>query len=201
MNLSEMMALVRVDLRDNISPYRWADEEIEKHLRHALADFSAELPEEALIDVDTVNGSMDIALPEIEGLISLEAVEYPIGRIPPRLPSYSLWANSITLTSGEIPDGSPARVYYSRQRILDSSASTIPGRYESLVASGAAGYAAMGWAAYAINRVNVGGGVTPQELLAWAKEKLTWFESELRQCGKNHSLKLRRMYPAGYENG
>ena len=100
----------------------------------------------------------------------VEVVEYPVDKFPKRYQRFSLWGDTLTLLSDEVPDGSNAYIYYGKLHTLDVSTSTIPTNLEDLVATGAEGYAAVEWAAYAINQVNVGGTVTPGEFLAWGED-------------------------------
>jgi len=36
MNLSEMITLVRHDVNDEATPYQWSDEELTRHINHAV---------------------------------------------------------------------------------------------------------------------------------------------------------------------
>ncbi|GAG15373.1 unnamed protein product, partial [marine sediment metagenome] len=76
--------------------------------------------------------------------------------------------------------------------------STIPTKFEDLIAIGAGGYAAVEWVVYAINRVNVGGDTTPSEFLAWGKEKLDYFKAELKRLGRRNRVRLRSLYKPYY---
>lgn len=117
---------------------------------------------------------------------------------PRRYQRFSLWGDTLTLLGGEIPDGSDAYIYYGKLHTLDASSSTIPTRYEDLIAAGAGGYAAVEWAAYAINRVNVGGDVTPRQFLAWGNERLKYFQQELRRLGRRNRVRIRSLYKPYY---
>jgi len=74
------------------------------------------------------------------------------------------------------------------------SASTLPEYLEDLCAVGAGAFAALEWANYAINQVNVGGEPTPKEYLAWAKERLDFYHKELKRYGRQARLKVRQLY-------
>jgi hypothetical protein len=69
---------------------------------------------------------------------------------------------------------------------------------EDVVAVGAAGYAAVEWAAFATNRVNVGGSRTPEEFLRWGREKLRFFKEELRRLGRRNRVRVNRLYRSYY---
>ena len=116
---------------------------------------------------------------------------------PKRYQRFSLWADTLTLLGDEVPDGSNAYIYYGKLHTLGES-STIPAMYEDLIAAGAGGYAAIEWAVYAINRVNVGGTLTPGEFLAWGKEKLNYFKAELKRLGRRNRVRIRSLYKPYY---
>lgn len=195
MTLSDMLTLVRRDLKDETEPYRWSDAELERHILHAVKDFSGEVPYEQKAAVATTAGSKEISLAALTGRIMVEAVEYPLNQYPRSYPRYSLWEDTIYLSGDEIPDGSNAYIYYGKLHTL-GSASTIPARYEDLLAVGACGYAAVEWAAYAINRVNTGGNTTPREFLNWGNQKLAVFWGELKRLGRRNKVRIRQLYTA-----
>lgn len=196
MNLPEMLALVRTDLKDATEPYRWTDDELGRHIRHAVKDFSEAIPYEQKASVATTAGSKEISLSDIAGLVMVEAVEYPVDEFPPRLPPFSIWADTITLSGDDVPDGSNARVYYGTLHTLGASSSTIPPKHEDLVAAGAAGYAVLECAVFSINRINLGGAV-PEEFLNWGSGRIDYFRSQLKKLGRINSLRVRRFYTTG----
>lgn len=199
MNLTEMRAIVRRDLHDEDSEnYRWTNDELDRHIGHAVRDFSEAIPYEQKATKATSSGSRDVDISTITDRIAVEAVEYPIGRFPKRYQRFALWADVITLLGDEVPDGSNAYIYYGKLHTLDGEASTIPARHEDLITVGACGYAAIEWAVYAINRVNVGGIPTPQELLTWGNEKLGFFKSELKRLGRRNRIRVRILYKPYY---
>ena len=62
MNLSEMRTIVRRDLHDeDDSNYRWSDDELDRHIAHALKDFSEAIPREQKVTQPTTSGSREIA--------------------------------------------------------------------------------------------------------------------------------------------
>ncbi len=68
MNLNEMRALVRRDLKDeDAANYRWTDGELDRHIAHALAEISQAAPLEATATVATTSGSRDIDVSGLAG--------------------------------------------------------------------------------------------------------------------------------------
>jgi len=199
MNLAEMRAIVRRDLHDeDDTNYRWTDEELNRHIAHAVKDFSEAIPYEQKAVIATTSGSREIDISALTDRIVIEAVEYPVAQFPRKYQRYSLWADTLTLLGDEIPDGSNAHTYYGKLHIIDAEGSSIPTKHEDLVATGACGYAAVEWAAYAINRVSVGGLMTPKEFLTWGKEKLGYFKTELKRLGRRNRVRVRSLYEPCY---
>lgn len=196
MNLSDMKTRLRKDLHDEDgSNYRWTDSELERHIDHAVKELSLSCPLEAKATLTTTAGSRGLSLSSLTGLITVEAVEYPVGQYPPSYVPFSLWTNTLTLLVDSAPgSGESVYVYYGKLHTLDVSSSTIPAHLEELVAAGAAAYAALEWASFATNRVNVGGSQTWQHYLAWGQERLAAFAKGLAKLGRKNAVRARRLY-------
>ena len=193
MTLSDILSNVRKDLKDLVEPYRWSDDELERHILHAVKEFSGEVPYEQKATVATTAGSREISLSALTGRIMVEAVEYPVNQYPRSYQRYTLWEDTIYLSGEEVPDGSNAYIYYGKLHILGAT-STIPAKYEDLLAVGSSGYAAVEWAAYSINRINTGGSTTPGEFLSWGNQKLAFFLGELKRLGRRNKVRIRQLY-------
>jgi len=199
MNLTEMRAIVRRDLHDeNTANYRWSNDELDRHIGHAVKEFSEAVPYEQKATKATTSGSREIGISIITDRIMIEAVEYPVDKFPKRYQRFSLRGDTLTILSDEIPDGSNAYIYYGKLHTLNATGSTIPTKHEDLIAAGATGYAAVEWAIYAINRVNVGGGITPSEFLTWGRERLRSFKEELKRLGRRNRVRVHSLYKPYY---
>jgi len=199
MTLSAMRAIVRCDLRDEDSEnYRWSDDEIDRHISRAVRELSGAVPLEQKTTKATTAGSREIDISTITNRVMVQAVEYPAGRFPKIYQRFSLWGDAITLLGDDVPDGSNAFIYYGKLHTLDAGSSTVPAIYEDLVSTGAAGYAAVEWAAFAINRVNIGGDTTPREFLNWGQERLGYFKQELKRLGRRNRARINQLYKPAY---
>ncbi|HEY83188.1 MAG TPA: hypothetical protein G4O01_07895 [Dehalococcoidia bacterium] len=199
MNLTEMRAMVRRDLHDeDAASYRWTDDELDRHIAHAVKDFSEHLPLEQKVTMATTSGSRELDISSLSDRVMVVAVEYPVDNFPKRYQRFSLWGDMLTLLGEEVPDGSNAYIYYGKLHTLDATSSTIPTQHEDLIATGACGYAAVEWAAYAINRANIGGDITPREFLTWGNEKLRYFRQELKRLGRRNRVRVRSLYKPYY---
>ena len=200
MNLTEMRTIVRRDLHDeDAANYRWTNDELDRHMAHAVKDFSEALPLEQKATKATTSGSRDIDISSLSDRVMLEAAEYPADKFPRRYQRFSLWGDTVTLLGDEVPDGSNCYIYYGKLHTLDATSSTIPQQFEDLIATGACGYAAVEWAAYAINQVNVGGIMTPGEFLTWGNDRLGYFRTELKRLGRRNRIRTRQLYKPYYQ--
>jgi len=94
MNLAEMRAIVRRDLHDeDDTNYRWTDEELDRHITHAVKDFSEAIPYEQKVIKATTSGSREIDISALTDRIMIEAVEYPVAQFPRKYQRYSLWVH------------------------------------------------------------------------------------------------------------
>jgi len=194
MNLSEMITLVRHDLNDEATPYQWSDEELTRHINHAVKELSERVPLPTKATLPTVSGSREIDISGLTDRIVVQAVEYPVDESPAQYQRFSIWGNTLTIISGSEPNGSYCYVYYGKLHTLDANGSTIPSKYEDLVATGACGYAAISWAALSINKVNIGGTMTPKEYRTWGNERLRTFKDGLMRLGRRQRIRTQQLF-------
>ncbi len=202
MNLTEMRARVRQDLHDeDANNYRWTDDELDRHIEHAVRELSLAVPLEAKATPTTTAGSRELSIASLTDLVAIEAVEYPVGEYPPRYVRFSLWGETLTLLIESTPgDGEEVYVYYGKLHTLDETTSTIPSPLEELVAIGAEGYAAIEWASFATNRVNLGGDQAWRNYLVWGQDRLASFMRGLAKHSRKNVVRCRRLYRP-YEPG
>lgn len=196
MNLSDMRGRIRNDLHDeDAQNYRWSDADLDRHIQHAVRELSLSVPLEAKATLTTSAGSRDISIATLTDLVTIEAVEYPVGEYPPVYARFSLWAVTLTLLVDGVPGGGEqVNVYYGKLHTLDASTSTIPSPLEDVVAMGAAGYAAVEWASFATNRANVGGPETWRNYLVWGQDRLSAFLKSLAKHGRKNAVRTRQLY-------
>ncbi len=195
MNLAEMIALVRKDLHDEDSGnYQWSDAELTRHINRAVKELSERVPVPARATLATTSGSRELDISGLSDRIMVEAVEYPVDTSPPSYQRFSIWGDTLTIISGSEPNGSNCYIYYGALHTLDANGSTIPGKYEDMVATGACGYAALEWAAYAINKVNVGGTNVPKEFRLWGSERLGAFQEKLERLGRRQRVRVQQLF-------
>jgi len=199
MNLSQMRTIVRRELHDEDSEnYRWSNDELDRHIARAVNRLSEAIPQQQKATIATTADSREVDISAITDRVMLQAVEYPAGRFPRAYQRFCLWGDCVTLLGDEVPDGGNAFIYYGKLHTLDAETSTVPAIYEDLVATGAAGYAAIEWAAFAVNRVNVGGDKTPADFLKWGQNRLEYFRQELKRLGRRQRARINQLYRPAY---
>ena len=196
MNLSEMRIRVRQDLRDlEEADYRWSDAELDRHIGHSVRELGLAVPLEARTALTTSAGSRELSIGSLTDLVAIEAVEYPADAYPPAHVPFKLWGDTLTLLVDSPPSGGErVNVYYGRLHTLNATSSTIPASLEELVAIGAEGYAALEWASFATNRVNVGGADVWRHFRDWGGQRLASFRKGLASNGAR--LRTGRLYSA-----
>ena len=196
MDLNEMRTRVRQDLHDeDASNYRWIDAVLDRHIQHALQEISMSAPLEALSTLTPTAGSRDLSLDSLTGLVQVEAVEYPTDKYPPSFVRFSVWADTLTLLVDSAPSGSESvNLYYGKLHTLDATTSTLLPALEELVALGAEGYAAIEWASFATNRINVGGEDTWRHYLTWGRERLAAFRRGLARRSSKSRVRNQALY-------
>ena len=196
MNLSDMRTRVRQDLGDTDSTdYRWSNDELDRHIQHGVRELSLAIPQEAKATFTTSAGSRELSIAALTEVVSVEAVEYPTDEYPPVYAPFTIWGDTLTLLVERAPiAGESAYVYYGKLHALDALSSSVPSPLEELVAIGAEGYAALEWASFAANRVNVGGEDVWRRYQAWGRERL---DSFLKGLANHRSrLRTRHLYSA-----
>lgn len=194
MNLSEMITLVRRDLKDEATPYQWSNDELTRHINRAVKELSERVPLPAKATLPTVSGSREVDISSLTDRIMVQAVEYPVDESPTKYQRFSIWENTLTIISGDEPNGSNCNVYYGKLHTIDANGSTIPSKYEDLVVTGACGYGAISQAALSINKVNVGGTMTPTEYRAWGNERLRMFKDGLKRLGRRDRIRTQQLF-------
>jgi len=195
MSLSDMIALVRKDLHDEDSNnYQWSDDELTRHINRAVKELSERVPLLAKATLPTTSGSRQVDISSLTNRVMVQAVEYPVDESPAKYQRFSTWGDTLTVISGNEPNGANCYVYYGVIHTLDANGSTIPTEYEDLVTTGACGYAAIERAAFSINRVNVGGAMTPREYRIWGNERLKIFKDGLKRLGRRQRIRTQQLF-------
>lgn len=202
MDLSTFRTRVRRDLHDeDATNYRWTNDELDRHIDHAVREFSGYVPREMKATIATVSGSREVNISTLTDRVIVFAVEYKIGYFPPRYQRFSLYQDTLILIGDTVPDGGNCYVYYGKLHTLNGTpaSSTIPSRHEDLLAQGAEGYALLSYAAYSVNRVLVGGRQEDRDFLTIGNARILEFKKQLKKLGYQGRVRIARLYPPWQE--
>ncbi len=194
-DLATIRATVRTDLHDEDSANeRWTDAELDRHIGRALLEYSLHSPLEAKSTLQTAPGSRDLDVATVAPRVRIVAVEFPSGEYPPSYVPFSLWGDTLTLDVAAVPAAAEdVAVYWHEPHTIDGSA-TFPAAHDDIIATGAAAYAALGWASFASNRLNVGGDEVWGRYMEFANVRLATFNERLRGLPEVSRTRTARLY-------
>lgn len=194
--LALMRAAVRQDLHDeDASNYRWTNDVINRHITRALAEMSKEIPVEKKTTLTTTAGSRAVTATSLTNVLDILKVEYPVDSYPPTYVQFTWWASTLTLILDSAPSSvANVYVYWTQMHELDTDSTSLAAWMEPILATGAAAYAALDWASYATNRVNLGGKEAQQFYQKWGEQRLADFHKLLRKYGTRGSLRTSGLY-------
>ena len=67
MNLTDMRTIVRRELHDeDAGDYRWTNDELDRHIAHAVKDFSEPMPDEQKAAKPTTAGSTAVDISDLQ---------------------------------------------------------------------------------------------------------------------------------------
>lgn len=191
--LADIRTRVRQDLHDTDSAdYRWPDDQLDRHIAHALDELSLAIPFESIATLATSSGSADLDVSAVDGLISVDRIEYPVGEFPPCYVPFGRWANTVTMLLDCLPTGEDARLSYTARQTLDAGGTTLAGFLEDLVVMGAAAYAVLEQATATVDVLTTGVAV-PERFEAAARARLTAFHQLLLQHSRNNRFRTRQL--------
>lgn len=195
MNLTAMRTLVRRDLKDeDNSNYRWQDNEIERAIARALAELARYVPREMKATIATTDGSRDIAMTTLTDRVSVDRVEFPVGKTPRQFQRFTVYLETITLIGDVEGDGTNCYVYWGKVHTLDAATSTIPTYLEDVLALGAAAYAVLAQSQYRSDTAGFGGERADTDYQSWGTAMLKEFKAQLKRFGRGRKLKISTFY-------
>jgi hypothetical protein len=177
----------------------WATGDIDEAIRQALAEYSKIRPLQAVTTLNVTAAAHELSITTITGLIGVSRVWCPYTSAAPEDPpawvAFEHWADADILY---FPDGveasTVARIFYDKVQALkdldSASATTFPDEDESLIATGAAGYAALSRALDLSEQVTLDRDV-PTKAKTWAGQKLQDFRQGLATIARAEALKGR----------
>jgi hypothetical protein len=176
----------------------WSTDAIEEAIRQALHEYSKTRPQRAVGTITLSADGREISVSTLTGLLSVAEVwcTYTAAdpEFPPNQRGFQYWPEQakIYVWDQYAPQsGDVVRVFYTKLQTLsglDSATSTsYPDDDESLIAVGAAGYAATSRAVDLAEQVTLDR-LTAQQVRAWGLSKLQEFRSGLKTVARRMAL-------------
>ena len=173
----------------------WATGDIDEALRQALHEYSKIRP---LQEVGTLNttATHELSITTLTGLIGVSRVWCPYTAAspedPPEWVAFEHWVDEAVLYfPDELPASKVARIFYDKMQTIEdldsATATTVPADDESLICTGAAGYAALSRALDLGEQVTLDRDV-PTKAKTWAGEKLQTFRQGLAAVARAQAL-------------
>jgi len=189
--LVSLRALVRRDLKDeDAANYRWTDDEIDRAIDKALADYSLYRPLQVRTTLPTTADSNEVSLATLSDLIDVLRVEHPITDRPYPSRRFSLWSGALTFLDDYQGDGGNCYVYWLRRHTIGAS-STVPAAHEHIVALGAAAHAVSSQAQYHVDLANTGGQKVDNDYGAWSRDMFSRFYQALKSIRTYNPRKIK----------
>ncbi len=198
-SLATIRPRIRNDLHDNdATAYRWTDAVLDRHMQRAVQEYSFASPLETKTTLTTVANSRDVAVSTLTPRVRILAAEYPTGEYPPAYVPFTLWGDTLTLDIAEDVSGTPnVNVFWHKEHTIHATvdaSTTFPTSHDDIIATGAAAYAALEWASFASNRVNVGGDNVWGKYMDFANVRLQEFQERLRKLPAQAQVRTARLY-------
>jgi hypothetical protein len=179
----------------------WSTGDLDEAIRQAVAEYSKTRPLRSVGTVVLSAGGREIDISSLSGLLGVSQVwcdyDSTDPAYPPNRRPFAYWADSQKLyVTGdyEPQSGDTMRIFYHSAQTLSgldsASSTTFPADDESLIAIGAAGFAATSRAVDLAEKVTLDR-LTAQQVRAWGLSKLQEFRSGLRMVAKRMALETK----------
>lgn len=173
--------------------YAYDQDDIDEGIRWALQRYSEVSPDQATTTVTLAAAGREVSIAAITDYLEILRVWWDYDASspghPPAWRRFELWPGSVLFINdtSEPQAGDIVRIWYTRLHALNgldgASTTTIPADAETLIVTGAAGYAAQ-------ERVQEQPGThVPRRLAEWSEQRLKEFERGLNQVARRRAAR------------
>ena len=177
----------------------WSTDDVDEGIRRALHEYSKTRPQESVSTVNISADGREIDVSALTGILGVTQIwcDFTASdpEFPPNARGFDYWPDSTTIyviDTYEPQSGDVMRVFYSKMQILDGldteTSTSLPVDDESLVAGGAAGYAATSRAVDLAEQVTLDR-LTAQQIRAWGMAQLQRFRAGLKVVARGLALR------------
>lgn len=141
---SALISEARILLKDEVGTTQdFSDAECDSHLSRVLSEISDYRPAEEVETMTTTSGSYELDVSDIENLLEVEKVEYPVDNNPPDYRNCTRFGDTLRIPIEG--DGENIYLYCLKTHTVTESTSTLNTRLERLAIDGLAAYLALSW--------------------------------------------------------
>jgi hypothetical protein len=192
--LRDRVELILADAANAI----WAAGDIDEAIRRALHDYTKVRPYESVGTINITTAGREVDVSTLTGILGVSQIwcDYTATdpEFPPNRRAFEYWPDGTTIyvIDAVRPEaGDVMRVFYYVVQTLDgldaATATTFPDDDESLLAQGAAGYAATSRAVDLAEQVTLDR-LTAQQIRAWGMAQLQQFRAGLRVVARSRAM-------------
>lgn len=182
--LSGIRAVARQMLADELvssdTEYAWTDDELDLYIDDCLAEIAEYKPYQVKETLTTTADSRELDLSEIDDLVEVKKVEYPVDEQPRSFRNFSVWGNTLRMELDSAPgSGESVYIYCAKYHTLSDTVSTLNPTLERILVLGVSGRAAVAKARTQINAVNKGGASAAANMQNWGLAQLALYRGGL----------------------
>jgi hypothetical protein len=175
----------------------WVLADIDEAIRQALHEYSKARPLEAIGTLTVAADTHELSITTLTGLFDVTRVWCPYTASDPEEPpewvAFEHWKDAkILYFPDELDGGDIARIFYTKIQTLNgldaAGVTTFPDDDETLLAEGAAGFAATSRAVDVAEQVTIRPAVAV-EIRAWGRTKLGEFRAGLKRVAQAEALR------------
>ena len=202
---STFEARIRQDLSDSGAPPLLSAADLDRHVDHAVRDLALVAPLDVLLTTTATPGSRSVDLTAaLAGLtlLRLLGVEWPVLQYPQEFVQFNLFGDTaLTLLVEAAPAAADTINLYCKVAPVVTAASgtsTLPQKYDDIIALGAAGYAAQALATRIMTVPSAGGAAMWDQFIALSTRLLADFGIELGLLARRELFLVKRLYSPEY---
>jgi len=165
----------------------FANDELDIHINEVLVEVSQKNPRIVKETVES-DGTRELDISAIEGLLEVEKAEYPTGNDPPDYRDVSVYGDTARLNIATAPtSGDDVYLYCHKVHSLTESSSTLSPDLEKVLVEGVVAKAALAY----LNKMR--SQITPQTYRLyhnWAKDQFLIYQNSLQGIARSRAWKF-----------
>ncbi len=183
--MPEILTIARQFLADEFvdeeNDLTWEADELEIYAEHCVVEISSHSPLKSKETLTTTANSRELDISDIDNLIEVEFVEYPVDQWPRQFREVERYGNTLYMVISAAPTNNNINIYAYCNLVhtLNDDESTLGPKEELALIDGIMAYAATAKARKYINKVNTGSTRTYQEMADWAQKKMALYKNAL----------------------